>query len=80
MFRSNHPEFRLLEHACHERVFRPGALGKLRGRVHRGVNLPTQSARDPLRAPKTSPYVSVSLMTIRSMSLADWSVALATEP
>ena len=32
------------------------------------------------RAPKTSPYVRLSLMIIRSMSLAAWSVALATEP
>lgn len=32
------------------------------------------------RAPKTSPYLRLSLMIIRSMSLADWSVALATEP
>src|SRR5881628_2816808 len=32
------------------------------------------------RAPKTSPYVRLSLMIIRAMSLADWSVALATEP
>jgi hypothetical protein len=31
-------------------------------------------------APKTSPYVRLSLTIIRSMSLADWSVALATEP
>src|SRR3954465_13903643 len=32
------------------------------------------------RPPKTSPYVRLSLMIIRSISLADWSVALATEP
>src|SRR5207244_4037998 len=32
------------------------------------------------RALKTSPYVRLSLMIIRSISLADWSVALATEP
>src|SRR5438309_3697065 len=32
------------------------------------------------KAPKTSPYVRLSLMIIRSMSLADWSVALAMEP
>ena len=32
------------------------------------------------RAPKTSPYVRLSLMIIRSMSLADWSIALAKEP
>src|SRR5260221_2284628 len=32
------------------------------------------------RAPKTSPYVRLSLMIIRSISLAAWSVALATDP
>ena len=49
MFRSNHPEFPLLEPPRHECVFCPGALGELGGRVHRGVDFPTHVARDLLK-------------------------------
>ena len=61
-------------------AFSVGRALKLGYRIHRGVGPPTHGARDPLKAPKTSVNVRLSLMIIRSMSLADWSVTLATEP
>ena len=52
ILRSNHPEFRVLEHSRHECIFRPGAPGKLGGRVYGGVDLPTHRRRHPFKRAK----------------------------